>query len=610
MIQEIQNDEASTSSAPTQSRMRINDHFQVIEVSDDILELTGWTSRDLTGHLIQELIHPSDKAQMQVLLADKPSGALDGASATARLQHAIHGWTLVRFEMSSGLDTDPEGKVLLLSQTRDMPKAASPPIPTEPADLTSLKSLLEHQGLCIIFDSDLNFVWANADMHQTFETLQESAEPFSEAQLFDRYDFRAGSKRLGSPPLLIDPTTGRWQGTVSVSLSGKTQHFQLQRKTWLSHGAEIDYVVLLLQPIEVAAEQGSSETETSFTAIRLIAHEFGNILSVIGGHASLLSAKPNHLNHHSIEQLDQYTQQAIVLLESLSLLGHLDDHQIDVFSPIQHIKELEPILQLATRKRLSFESHDHISGFECQGVAAHFDLALIQSAQACQVLLAESGRIHIKVATGDGLLEIELVLTEIDAQKVAGKPLDTANHRITEQSVREHFESLSTLADAYHSDLRFKLEGQTLTLALSLPGQQLPNKALAQPDVPVRVIKQALLIEDDLGVSDLVSLFLGSLGLDVTSCASEQDVAALTNYDFDIIVSDVMLTGSKTGPDLVRDIRRDNPGIACLFISGYKHGALSQSDLEHPKTDFLAKPFSKQDFTNRVEALMAASDPN
>ena len=123
-----------------------------------------------------------------------------------------------------------------------------------------------------------------------------------------------------------------------------------------------------------------------------------------------------------------------------------------------------------------------------------------------------------------------------------------------------------------------------------------------------RVIKQALLIEDDLGVSDLVSLFLGSLGLDVTSCASEQDVVALSNYDFDIIVSDVMLTGSKTGPHLVREIRRDNPAIACLFISGYKHGALSQADLEHPKTDFLAKPFSKQDFSDRVEALMALRD--
>ena len=73
------------------------------------------------------------------------------------------------------------------------------------------------------------------------------------------------------------------------------------------------------------------------------------------------------------------------------------------------------------------------------------------------------------------------------------------------------------------------------------------------PDVVVeRAIKQALLIEDDPGVRDLVELFLGSLGMDVTSCSAEQEVLKLPNYDFDIIVSDVMLASGKTGPDLVR----------------------------------------------------------
>jgi FixJ family two-component response regulator len=59
---------------------------------------------------------------------------------------------------------------------------------------------------------------------------------------------------------------------------------------------------------------------------------------------------------------------------------------------------------------------------------------------------------------------------------------------------------------------------------------------------------------------------------------------------------------------MLQEIRSDIPAIACLFISGYKHGALSQADLEHPKTDFLARPFSKQDFSDRVEALMALRD--
>jgi CheY-like chemotaxis protein len=140
---------------------------------------------------------------------------------------------------------------------------------------------------------------------------------------------------------------------------------------------------------------------------------------------------------------------------------------------------------------------------------------------------------------------------------------------------------------------------------LSLPGERQPIHT-HEPDVLVeRAIKQALLIEDDPGVRDLVELFLGSLGMDVTSCSAEQEVLQLPNYDFDIIVSDVMLASGKTGPDLVRGIRSKRPEIPCLFISGYKHGALSNEDLTHPKTDFLAKPFSKNDFGKRVQALIA-----
>ena len=609
MIRETQTSKDTTGSAvPLSVQMRINDHFQVVDVSEDILYLTGWTSRDLTGHLIQELIHPSDKAQMQSLLAVGSEGTHQRSPASARLQHAADGWILVDFKLAGPADTDSEGRTLLLSEAQPSQEPEPHPLSTPSDALASVISLFEHDDLCIIFDSDLQVAWASPAIHQNFDALDDTVEPWSEAQFFDHYQFTTRSQRLTSPPVFLDPETELWQGPVSVTVSGKTQHFQCRRKIWKPHDSEAPYVVLLLDPTEVAGHAQFSTTESSFSAIRLVTHEFRNILSVIGGHSSLLSAEPGHPNHHSIEQLTQYNQQAIALLESLSLLGHLDDSQIAAFSPVQHIRELEPVLQLAMRKRLTLSIQDHIDTFECQGLTAHFDLALLQSAQACQSLLTDSGHVRIEVTVGDGYIDFVLTLTNIDAHLVSSASIDPRGDKATQESVRDQFEPLHRLAEEYESELRISLEKDRLTLGLSLPGQQLPKKTTLRSIASERVIKQALLIEDDLGVSDLVSLFLGSLGLDVTSCASEQDVVALSNYDFDIIVSDVMLTGSKTGPHLVREIRRDNPAIACLFISGYKHGALSQADLEHPKTDFLAKPFSKQDFSDRVEALMALRD--
>ena len=142
-----------------------------------------------------------------------------------------------------------------------------------------------------------------------------------------------------------------------------------------------------------------------------------------------------------------------------------------------------------------------------------------------------------------------------------------------------------------------------LLLASNPAAHPAPSPIDTQAALP-RAVPQALLIEDDEGVRDLVDLFLGSLGMDVTSCASEQDVRALKSMDFDLIISDVMLATGKTGPTLVRAIREQQPNIPCLFMSGYKQGALSEDDLAVPNTDFLAKPFTKASFTERISRLM------
>ena len=72
------------------------------------------------------------------------------------------------------------------------------------------------------------------------------------------------------------------------------------------------------------------------------------------------------------------------------------------------------------------------------------------------------------------------------------------------------------------------------------------------------------------------------------------------------MVSDVMLPGKEMGPDVVRKVRKTVKDLPVLFISGYSHGALRAEDLSKPHTDYLAKPFSKPEFINKIDQLLTA----
>jgi CheY-like chemotaxis protein len=116
--------------------------------------------------------------------------------------------------------------------------------------------------------------------------------------------------------------------------------------------------------------------------------------------------------------------------------------------------------------------------------------------------------------------------------------------------------------------------------------------------------RTVLLIEDDTGVRDLVVIFLESIGMDVVTIQSEDDLKALSMTDYALIVSDVMLPGARSGPELVAMVRKQQTNLPCLFISGYKQGVLKDEDLESDLTDFLPKPFSKSAFLNKVRTFL------
>ncbi len=71
----------------------------------------------------------------------------------------------------------------------------------------------------------------------------------------------------------------------------------------------------------------------------------------------------------------------------------------------------------------------------------------------------------------------------------------------------------------------------------------------------------------------------------------------------DLLLSDVVLPGGMSGPDLAERVTDRYPGIKVLFMSGYPD-ARHRRSLLFENTELLGKPFGKRDLAQKVRAVL------
>ena len=117
-----------------------------------------------------------------------------------------------------------------------------------------------------------------------------------------------------------------------------------------------------------------------------------------------------------------------------------------------------------------------------------------------------------------------------------------------------------------------------------------------------------LLVEDDRSVRELADRILSDRGYRVTPCSDGKE--ALRAFSsapelIDIVVTDLIMPGM-SGRELVQALRQIRPGVAALYVSGYTEDELIRRGLHDPCVTFLQKPFTADELTNKVRALLDA----
>ncbi len=115
-----------------------------------------------------------------------------------------------------------------------------------------------------------------------------------------------------------------------------------------------------------------------------------------------------------------------------------------------------------------------------------------------------------------------------------------------------------------------------------------------------------LLCEDEELVRRMTKDVLGRLGYEILEAANGKEALALMERerpDLDLLITDVVMP-ELSGPQLVQELRRTNPDLLVLFVSGYAPEELDLAGV--PSSDFLQKPYSPRTLQQRAAALLSS----
>jgi two-component system cell cycle sensor histidine kinase/response regulator CckA len=114
---------------------------------------------------------------------------------------------------------------------------------------------------------------------------------------------------------------------------------------------------------------------------------------------------------------------------------------------------------------------------------------------------------------------------------------------------------------------------------------------------------RVLLVEDEDVVRSFAARALARQGYEVLEAGTGVEALEVMDRErgkVDIVVSDVIMP-EMDGPTLLKELRKTNPGLKFIFVSGYPDDAFKKSLDENEAYSFLPKPFTLSQLAARVK---------
>ena len=116
-----------------------------------------------------------------------------------------------------------------------------------------------------------------------------------------------------------------------------------------------------------------------------------------------------------------------------------------------------------------------------------------------------------------------------------------------------------------------------------------------------------LVVEDDLAVQGTVVELLGSMGYRVLKADNADSALGIlkSGLPINMLFTDVVMPGQLRSPELARHAKGLHPNIVVLFTSGYTQNAIVHGGRLDPGVELLSKPYGREQLARKVRSMLA-----
>jgi signal transduction histidine kinase/CheY-like chemotaxis protein len=361
-----------------------------------------------------------------------------------------------------------------------------------------------------------------------------------------------------------------------------------------------------------------------------IAHDFNNMLTVILGNIDLLNRKLGGNDHlqrhlsatrHAAERGQSLTQQLL----AFSRRQHLQPQTLDVNALV---RQFEPLIRRAVGESIGLEVALCHQPLVCEVDPSQLESALLNLVVNSRDAMPRGGTLTVtlnRVERDDDLVRQNrtaspgpwiVLLLEDSGVGMSKEVVDRAFEPFftTKEPGKGSGLGLSRVYGFVRQSGGFVTLASTVGVGTRLSIYLPPSPKSLSDQVAVNQLLVAsaartetiLLVEDDSGVLALVIEMLNDLGYRVITASDAHGALEIVRRGepIDLILSDIVMPGGKTGVHLAAEARALRPDIKILLTSGYPGEALARHEPMDIEWPMIAKPFRQPELAARLKSLL------
>jgi two-component system cell cycle sensor histidine kinase/response regulator CckA len=361
-----------------------------------------------------------------------------------------------------------------------------------------------------------------------------------------------------------------------------------------------------------------------------VAHDFNNVLTAIIGFSDLLlqTHRPTDPAYRDIMNIKSSANRAAGLVRQLLAYSRRQTLQAEVLELGEVITDLSALLNKALGEKIVLKILPGRDLWHVKADKTQFEHVIINLAVNARDAMTHGGCLTIRTRNVSERESLKLGNLNITAGEYLLVEVEDTGVGIPPDVIGRIFEPFFTTKDVgkgtglglstvygivkqtggyIFADSEM---GKGTTFRVYLPRHivehedELPQRAKkVEPTRDLTGTGRVLLVEDEDVVRSFAVRALSRQGYEVLEAGTgleALEVMERENHRVDIVVSDVIMP-EMDGPTLLKELRKTNPALKFIFVSGYPDDAFKKSLDDKEEYAFLPKPFTLPQLAAKVK---------